>query len=276
MPTTSTSAGTSATVTYIQSATNDFSPSYFWMSGAPKPSPQRWIQWRKSFENFLDIRAAMCPGSVLSASIKLKLLRAYLGEQGQTYYDSLVPDNSDSVETVLDLLAKHWGLRESVITARYKFTGRKQQPNESLEDYITALHKLGADCKYSGIPQDKFEDVCFLQTFIAGIADNKTRERLLLDDDTELTFEKACKIAQQRANAAKEARQYTESASAETFESVDAIRRGGGYKSRPRGHGAPQNQGFQGQTQHGRGRGGRFQHPGPKPEHCMHCGSTDH
>ena len=85
-------------------------PCVFWDNGQTKPYPQCWIQWHKSFENYIKLYAKLCPDARLDTSSQLMLLCCFLGEEGQKYYDSLIPDSIAGITEVLNLLEKHWDL----------------------------------------------------------------------------------------------------------------------------------------------------------------------
>ena len=173
-------------------------PDAFWESPGAKPSPQYWSQFRTSVENYLELRAIMFPTIELEPKAEIKLIRSFLGREGIRQFDTLVPKDTATVKEVLDLLGKHFGFRQHVVTARHKFVTRKQQPGESLDAFITALANLVSECKYNTIPQAEFEQASLTQALIAGISDSQMRKRLLMEEA--LTWEKACEIARLRSD----------------------------------------------------------------------------
>ncbi|CAH8498443.1 unnamed protein product [Dicrocoelium dendriticum] len=80
----------------------------------------------------------------------------------------------------------------------------RQQPNETVNEFISRLLTALPDCAYDQILPAQFEEAMLLQALIVGVFDEKARERLLSEDETLLTWEKACDIVRQRANLVQE------------------------------------------------------------------------
>ena len=81
-------------------------PCVFWDNGQTKPSLQCWLQWHKSFKNYIKLYAKLCPDATLDTSSQLMLWWCFLGEERQRYYDSLIPDSIVGIYEVLNLLEK--------------------------------------------------------------------------------------------------------------------------------------------------------------------------
>ncbi len=113
----------------------------------------------------------------------LKLLRLYLGDLGQYYFDARRLNEEATLEDALRQLTKPWGSQDNIIAARYRFQQMTQQPNETIDDFLNRLQQLVPSCDYKSIPSFNVEDAMLLQGLIPCTRDSKARERLLTAED---------------------------------------------------------------------------------------------
>ncbi len=83
-------------------------------------------------------------------------------------------------------------LKSSIISERYSFHCRCQEPGESLTDFVVGLTRLIVRCGYDNAFQPILVHVH--DRFVCGLQNESTRKRLLTEDDA-LTLEKAFEIA---------------------------------------------------------------------------------
>lgn len=79
---------------------------------------------------------------------------------------------------------------KNVIYERARFNMRKQEVNESVDYFVTALYALSEHCNYGALHNELIRD-----RIVVGLADLKLSERIQMDKD--LTFDKAIDMARQ-------------------------------------------------------------------------------
>lgn len=82
---------------------------------------------------------------------KLQVLLTSIGEKAYVTLRSLLLPKTPTKETydvVIATLKKHYTPKCSVVTERYRFNQRKQEPHESIGDFIVGLKQLAATCEY--------------------------------------------------------------------------------------------------------------------------------
>ena len=65
------------------------------------------------------------------------------------------------------------------IFARHKLATRKQQPGESLDEYLQELKILSKDCNFSDVTAYQYRDEAVRDAFITGLLSTNIRQRLL-------------------------------------------------------------------------------------------------
>ena len=89
------------------------------------------------------------------------------------------PDTK-SFEELVETLSKHFQPKSSIISERYSFHCRCQEPDESLPDFVASLTKLIVRCDY----EPQFQTVLLRDRFVCGLSNESTRKRLLTENDT--------------------------------------------------------------------------------------------
>ncbi|XP_072143980.1 uncharacterized protein [Dermacentor andersoni] len=141
----------------------------------------------------------------VDASKKLQVFLTILGEKAYvTLRSLLLPKKPTEVkyEEATEALRKHYAPKRSVVTERYHFYQRKQEPDESLKQFIVELKRLAAMCSFGSFLEEALRD-----RLIAGIGTDSIRCRLLALSDDEVTWERVCKIATALETAQKDTRE---------------------------------------------------------------------
>ena len=76
--------------------------------------------------------------------------------------------------------------RANEIFARHLLATRKQQPNETLDEFLQSLKILSRDCNFKNVDAVIYHDECICDSFISGLASNTIRQCLLGNASTEL------------------------------------------------------------------------------------------
>lgn len=121
-----------------------------------------------------------------------------------------------------DILLGKFTLRSCVIANRFKFYTRKQQPSESISDFINCIKSLSMSCNF-----DSFLDQALRDKLVCGINNDQMIKRLLSEEDS-LTFQQACTLLHHMESVSKSADQIQNGTSYE----ANAISHSSRYRSR--------------------------------------------
>lgn len=102
----------------------------------------------------------------------------------------LSAENSKKFETVKESFEAYFVRKRNIIYERTKFNLRVQNPDESVDGFITDLHNLAKFCEYGELHDQLIRD-----RIVVGLWDKKLSEQLQMDP--ELTLEKAVTRARQ-------------------------------------------------------------------------------
>lgn len=138
-------------------------------------SSSQWIHWKKTFINFLDeSQNDQEIKTPISDAVKLKLLVNYISPNIFEYI-SQCNDYESAIKTLDKIFIKP----KSEIFARYKLAVRKQQLNETIDQYIQSLKLLSKDCCFKDVSADQNEKDFIRDAFISGLLSQTIRQRLL-------------------------------------------------------------------------------------------------
>ena len=92
------------------------------------------------------------------------------------------------------------------IYARHALSTRKQQPNESIDEYLQVLKVMSKDCNYVQVSASQYRDEAVRDAFISGLQSSLIRQRLL--ENRTLDLETACNQARSLESAKKSSDSY--------------------------------------------------------------------
>ena len=102
-----------------------------------------------------------------------------------------------SYKTVKERFDIHFVQRSHIIFERAKFNSWKQEPGESVDDFITDLHCLARHCNYGNLYEEMICD-----SIVVGIRENKLSQKMQLEPI--LTLKKAIDLACQCESVKKQ------------------------------------------------------------------------
>jgi hypothetical protein len=148
----------------------------------------KWPAWKQRFERF-RIASDLCEKP---ETRQVSMLLYCMGDAAEDVFASfkLSADDAEVYDTVLKRFDEHFVITKNVIFERAQFNQRKQEPRESTEAFVTALHKLADTCDFGALRDELIRD-----RIVVGIQDAKISERLQLD--RELTLAKAVTVIRQ-------------------------------------------------------------------------------
>ena len=132
----------------------------------------------------------------------------FLNELSRKHYTLLAnlvspatPD-SKTFDQLVETLTNHFQPKSSIISERYSFHCRCQEPGKSLTDFVAGLTRLIVRCGYN----NAFQPILLRDRFVCGLQNESTRKRLFTEDDA-LTLERALEIATSIEKASVNAKQ---------------------------------------------------------------------
>ena len=131
-------------------------------SGASK----EWLHWKRTFQNFL---------SVLNRDAdKFGVLTNYLSPRVYQYVEDCATYEA-AIETLQALYVKP----TNEVYARHLLATRRQQPAETLDEFLQALKTLSKDCNYKSVTSVVYREESIRDAFISGLTSPLIRRRLL-------------------------------------------------------------------------------------------------
>ncbi len=109
-------------------------------------------------------------------------------------------EDSISFDDICNKLSAHFITTKIEIAERFRFYQRKQQPEESVVNYLASLRNLSKDCAFAAFLNQALRDA-----FVLGLLDQKIQTRLLAEAN--LTLDDAVKMATSMEAASKQSRQ---------------------------------------------------------------------
>ena len=176
-------------------------PSVFDADPNSKQARKKWRHWYRTFSNFLDSLSAE---PATSSEDKLKFLIAHISEDVYDYV-SECHTYQEAIQTLERLYVKPY----NIISARHLLMTCKQQPGQSLDDYLQKLKQLADDCNYRTVSADVCRSEAIRDAFISGLLSTSIRSRLLENtSDNSMTLEAIFNQARSFDTAQKSLKSY--------------------------------------------------------------------
>ena len=149
-------------------------------------NPDAWPRWKRRFEQFRQASGLASEDDEKQTSTLLYCM----GEDAEETLLSTKILEADR-KKVIGKFDAFYQVRKNVIFERARFNRRCQEPEESVEQFITSLYDLAENCSYGDLKDQMIRD-----RIVVGIRDRSLSEHLQLDP--ELTLEKAKTLVRQR------------------------------------------------------------------------------
>ncbi|XP_020495400.2 zinc finger protein 585A [Labrus bergylta] len=150
-----------------------------------KPS-MFWHKWLKAFEHYVEALNE----HELSDSSKCLLLQNCLGLEGQRIFTALIQSETMYAEAI-SALTVHFSADQTFQMYRLKFYQRAQAPEETVDQFVSALEELLRPCNF-----EDSQDKLILDQLIKKTNCPQLKERLLLERAT-LTLDRALVIGKE-------------------------------------------------------------------------------
>ena len=145
-------------------------PRQFDMEPEAPDAESRWTHWHATFENFLRTVQVENPERQIN---KLGLLTNYISYSMHTTIAECT-----HYEEAIAAQENIYRKPKNEIFSRHVLLTRRQH-DESLEQYLKELRKLGKDCNFRPMSAVEIRDEHIMDAFINGLQNAKIRQRLL-------------------------------------------------------------------------------------------------
>ena len=142
-------------------------PNKFDEDPASSQATAAWRYWKRTFLNFLDSAQVPEPQK-LNVLINFVGLRVYeIISEIETYTEAMA------------LLEETYVKPKNTIFARHLLATLKQEPGDTLEQFLQKLQLLAKDCEFKAVTAEQYRDNSIREAFISGMASSIIRQRLL-------------------------------------------------------------------------------------------------
>ena len=131
---------------------------------------KEWKHWRKTFENYIEV-------AEVADAHKLKYLVNSVTADVYEFFEECA-----TYDAAVTLLENLYVKKPNEVTSRHLLSSTRQQPGQSLDEYLRTLNGLAKNCTFNAVTATVYRDEYVRDTFIAGICSNTIRERLLEND----------------------------------------------------------------------------------------------
>ena len=187
--------------------------------------PEQWTKWIRRFERF-RIASGL---SAKDDEAQVNTLIYAMGDEADDILRSfnLSEDESKRYDAVKGKFESHFDKRRNVIYERARFNMRRQEENEAIDTFVTALYALAEHCGYGSLHDEMIRD-----RIVVGIRNTSLSERLQLDP--KLTLESAVTQVRQSETVKQQQAVLRGSSTLAQEIPVGAVQRGrGNWKGKP-------------------------------------------
>ena len=185
---------------------------------------ENWRRFYQKWSNY-EIAAGVEPKS---NKVRVAALLSIIGDEAVDLYETFEWDQDADKWKLDEVVKKFKGYcqpRANVLFETYRFSVRKQEENENIDSYVTALRQLAEPCEFT----DK--DRRIRDQVVLGLRDNRVRERILREANPDLTklleMVRATEIAEEQARKMNGGREENQ---------INKIQK---FEKRPRGQEKP-------------------------------------
>uniref|UniRef100_UPI00358E7549 uncharacterized protein n=1 Tax=Myxine glutinosa TaxID=7769 RepID=UPI00358E7549 len=136
---------------------------------------KEWNHWYKTFDNFLRAIEHHEPE-------KLTMLVNYVAPSVYEYI-AVCEDYDTAIETLRNMYVRP----KNEVYARHLLASHRQQPGETLDEFLQALKCLSGDCNCKAVTPEKYKEESIRDAFISGLQSHVIRQRLLENKTLDLT-----------------------------------------------------------------------------------------
>ena len=150
---------------------------------------ENWRRWRQRFELYLTASGIEAKDDTVKSATLLHVA----GEDVLEIYNTFAWENdgdNKKLDKIMEKLEAYCNPKKNITWERHVFNTRNQQPDETIDQYVTDLKTKARSCEFGPLTDSLIKD-----HIVCGIRDDQTRSRLLKEPD--LTLDKALQICRQ-------------------------------------------------------------------------------
>ena len=181
-----------------------------------------WPKWKRRFEQYRQASGLADKGDERQVSTFLYCL----GDDAEDILDTtrITSEDKKKYNKVVDAFDDYFKFRKNIIFELAHFNKRCQLPNESVEQFITDVHRLADNCEYGVMKKELVRD-----RLVVGIRDHALSERLQME--AELMLDKAKRLIHQREAVKEQQEELKQPSKGDT--SLDAVAKMGPRRKLP-------------------------------------------
>ena len=162
----------------------------------PKSSvaAKQWKHWKRTVDNCIE----ECGGT---AADHFRSIVNFISAKVFDYVEDCT-----TYDAVIETLERLFVKTPNKSFARHDLATRKQQPGESLDEFLEELKKLSKHCGFTTVTSETYRSEMIRDSFINGLTSNYIRQRLL--ENSELSLDRAYEIARTLHTAQKNSELY--------------------------------------------------------------------
>ena len=132
---------------------------------------EEWPKWKRRFEQYRQAAGLVSESDERQVSTLLYCL----GEDAEDVLDTtkITAEDKKKYAKVVEAFDAHFKVRKNIIFERARFNQRYQNQGESVEQFITDVHRLAENCNFGTMKDELVRD-----RLVVGIRDNSLSERL--------------------------------------------------------------------------------------------------
>ncbi|UYV72761.1 K02A2.6-like [Cordylochernes scorpioides] len=216
-----------------------------------------WPSWKQRFSRYRLLSNL----NAKEQEYQITALIYLMGERAEEIHSAfnLSADDAKNLDKVIEAFDNHFIGKRNVVYERALFGLRSQRPEETIEEFVTVLHRISEHCEYANLREELIRD-----RIVLGVKDRKLSEKLMLNEN--LTLAKAVEIARQWEAVMREQQDLNPSTS-----QVDTTRKVAKQKPKASGHGKDNGRLTSRQTD-----SAKETDEGKRFPTCFNCGTTKH
>lgn len=176
--------------------------------------PKDWSSWITRFSHYRQISDLKKE----KEEVQVSALLYYMGPRADDIMKTfqLSEEDSKKFDKVLEKFEDHYKGKTNVVFERATFGRRNQREGESIDEFVTDLHKLSSSCEYEGLRESLIRD-----RLVLGVRDQTLSDKLMMT--AKLTLDKAVELAKQWESVKQQQRNL----SSEGMPHLDSIAKSG-------------------------------------------------
>ena len=156
----------------------------------------------KNFENCIEVLTEALPAAQRGAGVnKLRVLANCVSHQVCDHVDEC-----ETYEAAIEILKSLFVKTFNTILARHLLATAKQEPDQSLDDFLLTLTQLSKDCNFANVTGEECRNEMIRDAFINDFSSHAIWQRLL--ENRALTLKRAFEQARALDSSKKSSKAY--------------------------------------------------------------------